>query len=393
MRTLIYIMLVLLFSLTKRSSVLKTEGKDIPKQIMARESVQFHFENIGADSRLLMANSFGKTILKPQSDKNGYFFEIPAFISRKSGIVHWKLQSSNPIKEGKLEILPLSKPETIENYFGPRSIQAGARDYSMLVSIPTDEFGNPLSDNTEVSVSEYFRGQLMTDTLKTQDMFAWKNSYSKEESGKIIVSNSCKNIQAKEMISLVYPSTPVDFNIAIDREHDYADGNQVAEVKTSKIKDAYGNVVSDGTIVDFIIENESGSLLKSLATTIDGVAVAKVLHPERPEKWKIKATITGMAESDEILINFESAVQNFEVQWNKNNKKIIVGPIRSFLNQFIPDGAEVSLQVYDLAGELQYEMKQPTDAGFATFQLSEADNYQDSAIFKIEALGITKSIQ
>ena len=363
----------------------------IPLTLTAGDLKILNFAEAKATSRVLLKNAYGKTIISPTAE-NVHIFQVPAFISEKSGILYWQLLNAVENRSGEIKITAQDEPQIIENYFGPRSIQAGDNDYSMLVSIPTDQLDNPLIDGTKVEISEYFQGNLKETSIAMQHMFAYKNVYTKHKAKNITVSSSSKGLHAKEMISQIYPSTAIDFNINIRREHEYADGNQVVDIVTSQLEDAYGNVVSDGTLVEFVIENAEKMKLKSLASTISGVATAKVLHPEQPDIWNLSANVTGMAETDTISLAFKSVLKEFKVVLNKEQQKIMVGPLESFMGQWLPDGASVRLQILNKNQELVQEIQQPSEKGFAVFILPADKDYLNSYIFKVEAMGLTKSV-
>lgn len=362
-------------------------------EAVAGETLVLNFENADENSRLILKNSYGQTILKPEKSSEENIFTVPEFLAKKAGILSWKFINGNSIEAGEIQINPKEEPHNIETYFGPRSIQAGNTDYSMLVNIPVDKFDNPLADGTAVEVSEYFNGNQKTENIKMQNLFAWKNIYSREKAGNILVGASCKDLQTGEMTSTIYPSTATDFEVYISREHDFADGNQVMSLKTSILKDKFGNTVSDGTLVDFVIANAGNNILKTSAGTIDGVASAKILHPEKAENWQIRAVVTGMAESGIIAVNFKPVMEDFKVNYDRENRKIKVGPLKSFLGQLIADGATVSLETLNGAQGKTLEMQEPSKDGYVNFELPPTVNYPDSTIFKIEALGITKTIK
>ncbi len=362
-------------------------------EAVAGETLVLNFENTDENSRLILKNSYGQTILKPQNSSEENIFNVPEFLARKAGILSWKFINGNSIEAGEIQINPKEELHNIETYFGPRSIQAGNTDYSMLVNIPVDKFDNPLADGTAVEVSEYFNGNQKTEDIKMENLFAWKNIYSREKAGNILVGASCKDLQTGEMTSMIYPSTATDFEVYISREHDFADGNQVMSLKTSILKDNFGNTVSDGTLVDFVIANAGNNILKTSAGTIDGVASAKILHPEKAENWQVKAVVTGMAESGIIAVKFKPVMEDFKVNYDRENRKIKVGPLKSFLGQLIPDGATVSLEIRNGAQGKTLEMQEPSKDGYVNFELPAGVNYPDSTIFKIEALGITKTIK
>ncbi|MBE7640597.1 hypothetical protein GUB10_09665 [Salegentibacter sp. BLCTC] len=394
MKNYLLIFCLLIISILKAEDVVSGKAvSPIPKEIIAGEKLVLEFNNIHADARLLVNSSYGKTMLIPQIVGNSVIFEVPGFISEKAGTIKWKLLGVSLMQSGKVMVLPELQPKLIENYFGPRSIQAGGKDYSMLVSIPTDRFDNPLSDDTGVEISEFFQGVLKTDSIEIKNMFAWKNITSKEKVGNIIVSGTSKGLQTKEMISQVYPSVATDFKLAIQREHSFADGNQVTRVKTSVIKDEFNNLVGDGTFVEFLIIDSENIIQKTYAATINGVATAQLLHPEKPITWKISANITGMAKSNEVVVDYEPVIEDFNVELDLENNFIKVGPLTSFLGQYIPDGTEVVLKILDSNNEIHSRHRETSKAGFAIFKPGRGINYADSFTFKIETLGVTKSIQ
>lgn len=393
MKRYIIISCFLVISLVKAEVVSYVQAaRELPEEIIAGQKLVLEFNELGQDTRLIVHASFGKTILKPTIKNSSSSFEIPEFIAEKAGIIQWKLWRDTVIQSGKIRIIPSVEPEVIENYFGPRSIQAGGKDFSMLVSIPTDRFDNPLPDGSRLEISEFFQGNLKRDSLEVGDMFTWKNIYSKKEAGNIIIASTSGGLQSKEMISKVYPSLATGFDLEVQREHPFADGNQVTQIKTSVIKDEFENIVSDGTYVEFLIRDSENTIQKTYATTIDGVATAQLLHPETPDNWMIFANITGMAKSKELAINFKPVIEDFNVKVDLENRMIRVGPLTSFLGQYIPDGAEVVLKVSDEKSQLIHQLSQPSNAGFAIFKLREDINYTDSFTFKIETLGVTKSV-
>ncbi len=343
---------------------------------------------------LVLNHSYGITIVEAESKPNMITFKIPIVFSKKTGILNWILAfEGSSILKSRIEITPnLATITVLESYLGPPSIQAGNRDYSMLVVIPTDLFDNPLPENTSVKINEQFLETISTSEEKTNDFIAWKNIYSKERSGDILVSSTCNGTNSKELTTMIYPSNATNFTINFKRNHSFADGNQLTQLITSSIKDEFGNIISDGTFVEFIISNEKNQLLKTSASTINGIANAKILHPDYPTTWKVKAYISGLAESNKLNISYKPVLSNFNVKFSKNNSEISVGPLQSFMNQIIPDGALVKLHIYQ--AEKLIETKTATSfKGMVNFNLSPDFYTKNNYNFIIETLGISKKIE
>ncbi|WBL24916.1 hypothetical protein [Zunongwangia sp. HGR-M22] len=372
----------------------KIEFVNDQDRYIAGEKIQLNFSNIDESFKLYLHHSYSQTILKPKGAENKFSFVLPEFLSSKTGKVKWiLLKDKEQVQTGSFEILPKVASKTvIESYFGPRSIQAGDRDYSMLVVVPMDAMDNPLSDSTSVMLHKQFYQEIDSIEIFTNKLMAWRNIMAYRKTGNINVSSTVLGINSIELTTNVFPSNATDFQISSFRNHDFADGNQIAEFTTSEIKDEWGNTISDGTLVSFYIENEAGTILTTRGSSIEGVATAKIIHPDHPDTWQIKGYVTGLAESNEIEISFRQALKDFEVEFSNGNRTIKVGPLQSFMQQLIPDGAVVKLHVFHQ--NKLVEVKQETsNEGFVTFRLTKSFYPENSYSFKIEALGKSKTTE
>ncbi|MDT0558986.1 hypothetical protein RM697_10025 [Ichthyenterobacterium sp. W332] len=351
-------------------------------------SLEFSFEG-STEVILYCSNSYGSILLHPILDKT-LSFKIPQSISNKSGILNWQLLSESTLLSGEIEILPKVTIETIETYIGPPSIEAGGTDYTMLVSIPTDDLDNPLVDSTKVSVKHQFLDIETKDEIFTKHGFGYKNLYSYEKSGRVLINTECLDLNSKEYDVNVVPAIPTSFSISADRIHSYADGNQITNFKTSIIKDRFNNIVSDGTYVTFFITNKLGYKAYTSGTTLDGRATAKMLHPDQEDQWTIKAYIEGMANSEFLVLNYKQAISDFDVSFSKNNRAITVGPLQSFMDQYIPNGLSVVLKVYK-DGILDDEFTEQSVEGYANFKLKKDRYPKGNYKLVVKVAGLTKS--
>jgi len=206
----------------------------------------------------------------------------------------------------------------------------------------------------------------------------------------MIISSECLSTNSKEYTIDILPSNPINFSITSQRDHNYADGNQITTFSTSTILDDYGNIVSDGTFVEFYIVNKNNNILKLSGLTINGIASAKILNPDHEEQWQISAIINGIAQSNVITLKYMQAVKDYQVDFSKNNRIITVGHLKSFMNQTIPDGLLVTLSIYD-AHNLVQEFIVTSDNGYANFVLNNNIFKNGSYNIIIKTAGITKS--
>lgn len=348
------------------------------------------FSEEDTPSALSIKGSYGTTILFPQKKNDTLLFEFPDFITEKTGEVHWKFFQKNTERIGTISIQPKAGKTFLESYFGPRTIIAGGNDYSMLSVIPTDIYDNPLQDSTLVNINYEFLGYQTESKVATEHFIAWKNIYSRDLAGNILVASNYNGTSSKELLTEIYPSNATDFTITAERNHQYADGNQICTFKSSVIKDAYGNIIADGTFVEFFIWDKNNTVLKTSGNTIKGVATAKMLHPDSETEWRIKAYVTGFAESNEVTLSYLPVMDEFPIKFSKDGRTIKIGPLKSFMGQLIPDGAVVSLKILNTENQLIELKKDTSFEGVVEFYL-KSDFYPDNTYhFELECAGIQK---
>lgn len=365
------------------------------KNYVAGDSISLTFKADDGKERLIlqMKNAYGNTLLTPEIIKdNTVKFLIPKNYTRLAGPCRWiLLHEGETVLKGKLNITTNTPMGThIESYFGPRSITAGYIDYSMLTVSPTDVYDNPLDDGTEVTVKYQFEENISDLKITTQSFFSWYNVRSTTKSGRILVTSECNGTTSKELATIVFPSNATDFSINAKSAHNYADGNQIITFTSDIIKDEFGNTVSNGTLVTFIIKNEKNSYLYTIGTTLNGIVEARTLHPDKASKWEIQAFITGAAESNILEFDFIAAIKDYPVHFSQGNRNIDIGPFESFMKQLIPDGLLIQLDIYDAKGNFIQTNKTTTKNGFCNIFLGAHYLPEGDYILKLQAAGIKK---
>lgn len=391
---------IFLLSITIVFSAFSQAQKTSPFQLLtqqqkytAGDTIVLQFKTPKQKSlQLYVSNSYGTTVLQPEDNYDTTRFTIPQFLSIKKGICKWTLFDTNTKLSGTLDIQPKATPIDIETYLGPPSIEAGGTDFTMLVAIPTDDLDNPLKDSTSISIQKQFLADNKIDRIQTKNLIGYQRIFSPLQSGRVLLSSTANRLDSKEYDVNVMPAIAEKFTIFYDRIHEYADGNQITTFYTSVLRDKNNNVVSDGTFVDFYIENKEGKILKTSGTTIKGIAYAKILHPEEEDNWTVEAIVTGIAESNSIRLSYKKAVNDFNVTFSPNNRTLKIGPIKSFMNQIIPDGFTVSLKIIANNKVLQV-IKKPSRAGFVFYELEKPVYKNGYYTFSIESAGIQKKFE
>ncbi len=363
------------------------------EQFTVGESIVLRFSGTQDTSiQLYCANSYGTTLIRPNVKNNELQYTIPTQICSKIGVVNWKLLNNKNSLSGTFTIVSQAIPVAMETYVGPPSIEAGDRDYTMLVVIPTDALDNPLPENTEVNLKRQFLAAEQAGTILTKNLIAYRRIYAPTKSGRMLLATECLGLNSKEYTVNIMPAISKDFEIYAKRSHAYADGNQITTFTTSVLKDEHNNIVSDGSYVEFFITNTKGNILKTAGMTIDGVATAKMIHPDHQETWSIKAYVTGISESNIISLTYKQVIENFTVTFSENNRNIEVGPLQSFMNQLIPDGLQVKLHISQNGKIIKEYIKESRD-GFVNFELNPNIFSNGNYDLEITTAGITKTFQ
>ena len=332
---------------------------------------------------LIISSTYATTVIEPEKINDILQFYIPPSFTKRSGVVNYSLYFNNEVsQEGTFRLLPNPKQlGTVETYLGPRSIVANVRDYTMLVSIPTDTLDNTLPDNTEVALKSQFKSNITTTSHEITSGFVWKRIYAPLKTGRVSTGSTIKTISSKELVADVFPDVAQDFTITASSNHNYADGNEIITFKSSQIRDAHGNVMTDGTLVTFFMTNATGAHWQITASTINGYAFAKALHPHFPTTWKVQAAATGIAQSNIITQDFK-AILNTIPQPQITERNLTVGPLTSYLGQLVQNGIEVSLTI---SNNTYYKLSKN---GFATFYLKEEDYPAGTYDVVIKTLGL-----
>jgi hypothetical protein len=346
--------------------------------------------NSATKVQLYVIHSLGRTLLDGNFKNNKIAFDLPKVYCNKSGFVSWFLIENGEEKaHGNFTIVPNdSTKTTLESYLGPPSTLVGDNHYVMFVTIPTDDFDNPKIPNTAVSIRHQFLNTISTDIEKTKDFIAWKNVFAPKKSGIVLISAACNAAMTKEFDAVIYPSIATDFTISYQRNHEYADGNQITKLTTSILKDSFGNIVSDGTMVTFLIKNKENVHLKTFGTTISGIATGQLLHPEKENNYTVTAYVNGISKSNSLFIAYKPINPNITYHISKDERTITVGPINSFMNQLVPDGIKVNLKIYH-NNHFVETLTENSNKGKVQFYLSPEMYKEKEYQFEIEMLGKT----
>jgi len=256
--------------------------------------------------------------------------------------------------------------EPLRPLVGARSIIANGATWSMVVVIPHDQFGNPIADASAVDITAQRPNQQLTRiTVKTAHLLAWQRLYSQTVAGKTLISATSQDRLGAQAEVLEGAGWPVDISIQLGQlpTRISADGHSFIPVQTNLIRDAFGNVMPDGTSVVFEVNDGTGLKRLINSVTIRGVAEAQILSPNQATTLTIQARIFRVA-SEPLIVDvppnggFDFALQAVVAT---DVISITAGPISGSLQQYVPDGTIAVLQV---TGPARFEQTSDVVAGY-----------------------------
>lgn len=307
--------------------------------------------------QLHLNSTIGTRVYKAQSKQGKLTFKIPAAENELACKVWLKLVYKDQlISRDYFNILPQVASDKIVSYNGPKTLFAQDDDGSMNVSIPHDEFENPLIPRSIVNYSSSFNGQAKQSSKAfVNHLIAYKITQSRTQKGKFLIGTSAYEGYSREQELIIEPVMPHDLKIEVIKFYPFADSRQFVHLRSKVIKDKLNNIVTDGTIVNFVIYEKSELVASYQAFTISGVANVFIENPTTKRSWQVFASLYGSAVSNPINLNFDKNVKTFKVIQEANTNHIIIGPVFGNLGQMVPDGTPVTITLLDQKyTDLQY---------------------------------------
>ncbi|MFN8357543.1 MAG: hypothetical protein U0Y10_24000 [Spirosomataceae bacterium] len=193
----------------------------------------------------------------------------------------------------------------LDAYLGSKSVIANAQDWAMLTAIPTDTFGNLVSDGTPLRI-DLIRpnGQSQSATYPTRFGLAYHRITAQSKAGKTLAYVYAQNTRSREKELLEVADYPVDFQIFTENNTPYADARQTFRIRTEPLRDRYGNLIPDGTLVTFRCQDARPSQRFMSAYTLGGMASISLQNPATAGSMTIEAMVAGGGSSQPLTLNF-----------------------------------------------------------------------------------------
>ena len=352
---------------------------DAPAELAAGVPVTIVVEStpLTATGKILLTaqGSFGYLPQQAMLVSGRAVFALDPLHTRRAGLVQLIAHGGSVVAKQDLAMTPGLAADPLLPLIGPRSIVADGKHWTMAVIAPRDALDNPVADGTVVTVraqhpilpgAEPATGLAIIRT-RTQNLLAWARIDSRTRAGRMLISASAGTGHSPERSVMEVPGIPLPFTLTADRLTVPADGRQVVKIESDPITDRYGNQLFDGTHVTLLAATAAGEQRTLPAITIDGRVYATLQAPNQPGTMFVRAWIDGVSSA---LLQLEftpgPAVQTINVVTKTTSEGIVItaGPLVGQLDQFIPDGADVTFTITAPDGTLR-QVVAPADYGYA----------------------------
>lgn len=271
---------------------------------------------------------------------------LPKSIVAQAGIHKLSIWcNGSKMEEKRINVKPLESDGILASNLGSKSITAdGGIHWSMLSVMPVDKYHNMIADSSKISIkSTRPNGTYLFAEPLTKNGIAYLRINSQNTTGKTFLASSTSHSESKEKELLELPNSPNSFSLSADIKLIVADGRQYFKVTTSDVLDIYGNRVSDGVLMRFIVTDQDGLQSIYRAFVLDGKASTNIKFPSRKGAINIYATVDNIIKSGSISLNVLPYVDDFKMLFIPRTNKLYVGPVLAKMGQYVTDGTEVKI--------------------------------------------------
>lgn len=342
---------------------------------------------------LVLDNGTGRVQINQARQGNVLVFQVPEVISQKSGVVIIRLfQGAVMMHQSTIEIIPdVTSAEKVESYCGPKHLVVDRDDYTMIVSTVLDQYGNPLPKEESILAGYHVLNQISEVPMNMRSLFGFQRLEAPDKKGFGNVIGKYKQLVGKAFRVDYYAIDPLDFRITYERQHQYADGEQLIFFKTEIIRDAAGNVIGNGTVVKFQVADANGKVTELYAQTLDGIATTVRYAPEKADVWQVTAGIANYANSkNNLTIPFEESVSDFAIRHSIASGELLIGPVTGYMGQWMKNGTVVNIEI--AGNESQLMLKKPLQDGQVLLSERTLRLAKGEYLLKATVAGITKSL-
>jgi hypothetical protein len=273
---------------------------------------------------------------------------IPAVDTETAGLLTVAVSGAGPAPATtEIDVRPGPAAAPLVPLIGPRTIVADGVDHTMTSLLVVDALGNPVTDGTEVLLSRRRPGGEESEVLLAVDHHVARTRLTAgTTAGRNQVSAELGDRRGPlgTFDEVAGPATPFDLS-ADPVPVLVADGRSLLTVTTDVLTDPHGNVLPDGTVVEFRVDGPGG--ISALpAVTIDGRSTVRVAAPDTPGPVSVTAHASGTA-SRPLDLAFDTGVSALPVVARPVDRdvRVEIGPVLDELGAHVADGRTAEVRI------------------------------------------------
>jgi hypothetical protein len=348
-------------------------GESIPVTVGPVTSVD------GTPVTLVVVGSYGPRVYEGVLAGGRVQFTIPASDTMDSGVVDLLVAAEDAQASAQILVQPGPPVEPVTPLVGARSIVADGEHWSMTVVVPFDQFGNPVAEGTPVQIRAQHPGDRLEElVVPVEHLLAWERIFSGTKAGRTTIAVQTGGAFGPDANLEEVPGWPIPFSLSAEPGPLPADGRHLVTLRTDTLRDRFGNVVPDGTLVTFVVQEGASGLRRSLpGYTLGGIAEVPLQAPLEPGVLQVVATVFDVASLPlQVAFTAGPAVGTFplvaQTASDEDSLLLVGGPMLGPLEQYIPDGTPVLFQVQGEVGYMRW-IESIAEAGYASARLRLVD--------------------
>jgi hypothetical protein len=352
-----------------------------PAEIGAGERFMIAIDGIEISESLLyvdVVSPWGSRRLEAVPVEGKAVLEVPNDIVEQSGTLRLVAHTSIGEATTTLMVNPGEVVDRMTPLAGPRSVVADTKDWTMVVLLPRDRFGNIVAEGTPTTLrARRPNGDEEAYDAEVRNLLTWMRVFSGTLAGRTTVRADVGGQTGAEIEVLEVAGPPVPFELRGPELDGRADGRTLVTIETEQLRDQYDNVLPDGTSVVFRTTGSTGREVQ-VASTIGGRATVRIESPTVAGDVTIQAHV-GEVLSEALVVKFNGDVSRLDLvaTYNPAGTRVEVGPVLSVLGGFVPDGTQVTIR------SSMDEVTTSIDDGRATVTIATAAD----DVIEVELLG------
>ncbi len=266
-----------------------------------------------------------------------------------------------------ISILAGEAVEPIIPLVAPKTIVVGGRETSMGVAVPFDRFGNLVRNGTPITFTVRRPDETQTKLPTTiQNGLGWRDIGSGRLAGDTALTAKVETAASMSATLREVPTVARPIQLVHPETTFLADGRTRIPLQTERLYDRFGNQLTDGLIVEFVIEGTQSTTVLT-GVVIRGIAETTLLAPVAPQAMRVTARV-GEVESEPLVLEFAQFVEPFALNLRaepaQNALIVQSGTLQS--GSIVPDGSIGRMLVVQEDGVLLQEISAETQQGHIT---------------------------